>query len=149
MDGLSAAASVAGVLSLAIQLAQSASSLIDFLNTFTDAPNEVIRLRDLLRLIHAASVGVRNAVEYQRNLHGDVVPSAANIFEALTVCQDRVVAIRGRLDRIENVEHGRTLVSRSWARFRLAVKKDYILELERQLSQALSVLNVLLTTNLM
>ncbi len=149
MDGLSAAASVAGVLSLAIQLAQSAHSLIDFLNTFTDAPNEVVRLRDLLRLVHVASVGVRNAVECQRRLYSDVLPGTADIYEALAVCQGKLVAIRGRLDRVEHVERGRTLVSRSWARFRLALEKDYILELERQLNYALGILNVLLTTNLM
>ncbi|KAH8888106.1 hypothetical protein GQ53DRAFT_826667 [Thozetella sp. PMI_491] len=149
MDGLSAAASVAGVLSLAIQLAQSTRSLIDFLNTFTDAPNEVIRLRDLLQLIHAMSVGVQNAVECQRRLYNGVVPGAADIHKALGVCQGRLVVIRDRLNRIENVERGRTLVSRSWARFRFALEKDCILDLERKLNQALSILNVMLTTNLM
>jgi hypothetical protein len=149
MDGLSAATGIAGVISLAIQLGQTAITLVKFFDTISDAPNEVIRLRDLLRLIYATSSGVRNALECQRRLHGGTVAGAEDICDALTVCQRKLALIQDLLDKTENVQCGRTLVSRSWAKFRLAGKKDTISEFERQLGQGLDVLNVLLTANLM
>ncbi|KAH8884385.1 hypothetical protein GQ53DRAFT_880155 [Thozetella sp. PMI_491] len=149
MDGLSAAASVAGVISLAMQLGQAARSLIAFLDTIADAPKEIARLKDLLLQIAAICSGVRSALEYQSRLHSYAVPGADDIYDALLVCQRKLVAIQEVLDQVEDVRAGRTLVTRNWAKFKLAVKKDGLLELERQLSQALAVLNVLLTTNLL
>jgi hypothetical protein len=149
MDGISAGASIIGVISLAMQLSSAAWTVARLLDTITDAPSEVVRLKDLLDLVHVTSIGVRNALQCQRRLHGDTIPGTEHIRNALAVCQRKLALIQSVLNRVENVERGRTLVSRSWARFRLAVKKDEIAVLERQLGQALDVLNVLLTTNLM
>ena len=65
---------------------------------------------------------------------------------ALVVCQQKLVLIQASLGKVENTKR---LVSRSWARLRLVIKKDEITEFERELGQALNILNVSLTANIM
>lgn len=149
MDGLSAAAGVVGVLSLAMQLSEAAFVLVRFLDTVADAPSEVIRLKDLLKLVHVTSIGIKSALDSQQRLNTGSIPSTEPIQEAMEICARKLTLIQKALSRVENIERGCNLVSRSWARFRLAIKKDQIAEVESQLGQALNVLNVLLTTNLM
>lgn len=149
MDGISAVASVAGVVSLAMQISSATHTLVKFLGTISDAPKEVVRLKDMLNLVHIASVGVKKALEYQARLHGDNIEGIQSIHDVLEVCQKKLSLIQSVLDRVENIERGRNLVSRSWARFRLAVKKEDIVDFEKQLGHALGVLNVQLSTNLM
>lgn len=149
MDGLSAGAGVIGVISLAMQLSEAAYAVVRFLNTITDAPREVMRLKELINLLYVTSVGVKSALEFQQQLHGDNIQGSENIHDALTVCQQRLGLVQDILDKTESIERGQTLVSRNWARFRLAARKDDIGKLERQLGQGLDVLNVLLTTNIM
>lgn len=89
MDGLSAAASVIGVVSLAVQLAGGAHTLLKFFNTISDAPAEINRLQDLLTQIHAMMIGIQNAFQCQRQLHGDGAPVASDIHKALFICQKK------------------------------------------------------------
>ncbi|KAJ2990096.1 hypothetical protein NUW58_g3127 [Xylaria curta] len=149
MDGLSVAASIASILSSSIRLAQVSQDLVEFLDKIRDAPNEIIRLKDQIRLIFALSSGVRNNLEYQKRLQDRAVVGQEHIYEALMACQKSLYRIQTLLEKAENVHTGRTLVSRSWAKFKLAVKKEHITELETQLIRDVNILNCLLTTSLL
>lgn len=47
MNGISGCASIVAVISLAIQLGEAACKLAQFFATVEDAPNEIVRLRDM------------------------------------------------------------------------------------------------------
>lgn len=137
------------MISLAMQLGQTTRKLITFMDTVKEAPSEVSRLNDLLKLIFAMAAGVFNALEHQRSRRGDIFPGHDHLRDVLVVCLERVSFIHDLVDKIETPKSGGNFASKGWAKFTLAMKKDEILELERQLGQALSVLNIMLTTSLL
>ncbi|KAJ5465051.1 uncharacterized protein N7458_000737 [Penicillium daleae] len=147
MDGLGAGASVMAVISLAAQLGAGACTLIKFLETVSDAPAEIQRLESLLDQIYAIASCVRNALEYQRSLYGDKHILADDIHTSLLNCQKKVRRIECIVDRFKETENGRSVVSRKWASFKSAWKKEDVLELERQLGQAIQILDISLTTH--
>jgi len=151
MDGLSAGASVIAVISLVVQLGGAAHDLVKFLETMSDAPSEIKRLRDLLGMVFAVSTGVRNVLEGQRRLHGDCVPIEEAIHTALLDCQRTILQIQDLVNKVDTGKagSGRHMVSRSWARLRMTLKKDEVAELETKLGQALQMLNLTLTMILM
>lgn len=146
MEGLGAGASVLAVISLAAQLGAGAHTLIKFLQTVSDAPTEIHRLESLLDQIYAMATCVRIALENQRKLHGDKHILADNIQTSLLNCQKKVQRIERIVDRFKATENGRSVVSRKWASFKLALKKGDVLELERQLDQANHILSIAIST---
>ncbi|KAJ5889904.1 hypothetical protein N7504_010714 [Penicillium tannophilum] len=121
MDGLSAAASVIGVVSLAVQLADGAHTLLKFLKNISDAPAEIYRLQDLLTQIDAMMISIQNAFQYQRQLHGDGAPVASDT-----------------TGHSSSARKKSSLFARySWAHFKLALKKEDIVDLEQQLGHTL------------
>ena len=147
MDGLSAGASVIAVISLAAQLGAGAHTVIKFLNTVSDAPTEVQRLQSLLDQIYAIATCLRNALEYQRKLHGDKRILADDIHISLLNCQKKVQGIEHIVDRFKETEKGRSVASRKWASLKLTLKKEDVLGLERQLGLAIQILDISLTTH--
>ncbi|KAF6793754.1 hypothetical protein CSOJ01_13857 [Colletotrichum sojae] len=146
MDGLSIAASIAGLVALAMELTKTTRKLISFLDTIHDAPTEVVRLNGLLKLVCSTTVHTINAVELQSRGRGGHIPGREHIYEILVVCLQRLSPIQDALNKTEGFRLGNNVVSRSWVKLKLALKRDDMLEMERQLEQALSVLNVSLTT---
>ncbi|KAF6822617.1 hypothetical protein CMUS01_11010 [Colletotrichum musicola] len=128
MDGLSVAASVVGLVSLAMQLSQTTRKLVAFLDTIHDEPTEINQGRG----------------------RGGYVPGREHIYEMLVVCLQRLSPIQDALNKTESFSLGSgSIVSRSWVKVKLAMKREEILEMERQLEQALTVLNVSLTTTIL
>jgi hypothetical protein len=147
MEGLSAGASVLAVISLAAQLGAGAHTLIKFLQTVSDAPTEIQRLESLLDQIYAIATCVRTALECQRKLHGDKRIPADDIHASLLNCQKQIQKIERIVDRFKETENGRSVVSRKWASFELALKNKDVLKLERQLGQAIQLLDIAITTH--
>ncbi|KAK1840579.1 hypothetical protein CCHR01_16803 [Colletotrichum chrysophilum] len=148
MDGLSAAASIVGVISLAMQLSQATRKLITFLDTVKEAPHEINRLKELLQLVYSMAIGVVNALEYQRKRLGDLAPGYNHLHDVLAVCLRRISSIQDITGKSHISQTQGNLSLKSWARLRLSLKGEEILELERQLGLSLQVLNVSLTTSL-
>lgn len=71
MDELSTGASVIAVISLAAQLGAGAHTVTTFFSTVSDATAAIQRLESLLDQIYAITTCVRNALDYQRKLHGE------------------------------------------------------------------------------
>ena len=72
---------------------------------------------------------------------------ADDIHTSLLNCWKKVQRIEGVVDRFKESENGRSVVSRKWASFKLAFKKEDVLELERQLGQAIQILDISLATH--
>lgn len=149
MDCLSVAASIAGVISLAMQLSQTTCKLIAFLDTVKEAPTEIGRLNDLLKLVFGMSASVVNALEYQRKQRGEAAPGNEHLCEVLIICLKRLIPIQHIVDEVEAHQTRSNVIAKSWIKVKAALKKDEIMELERQLGQAMNVLNIMLTTSVL
>lgn len=149
MDGLSVAASIVGVISLAMQLSQATRKLIAFLDTVKEAPHEINCLKELLKLVYSMAIGVVNALEYQRKRLGDLAPGYNHLHDVLAVCLRRISSIQDMTGKSHISQTQGKSSLKIWARLRLSLKGDEILELERQLGLSLQVLNVALTTSLL
>jgi len=149
MDPFSAAATVVGVVGVAMQVAQAASTLITFLDTIIDAPESVVRIKSLLKAIQLGSVRIRKVLKRQHALYGDDGTAEEEICDALSQCQKKVVKMQTVLNKFGDFQTENSKVSRSWARLKVALKKDDMVEIERQLTQDLNALHLLLEMNIM
>jgi len=149
MDPFTAASGVIGVVGVAVQLAQTASAIISFLEMVADAPEEVTRLTGLVKAIHAGSARMRDALKGQREINDEDKSECNEIFGALDECQKRLVKVQRLLNKVGDLQSRQTMVARNWAKLKMASKKDDIIEIERQLGRDLDVMNYLLTSNIM
>jgi hypothetical protein len=147
MDGLSAAASGMAVVSLAIQLVGSVRDIRRFMRQVSDAPKELNRLIDLLEQLELIIEGVGELIEKQRrSAPGGDIDVSPNVLRAMKTCESK-------LERIENVverarKGAKTKAMKSLGAFRIASQKKDIEELEGQLRDAVSILNLTMTMNL-
>ena len=149
MDGLSAGAGVLAVISLTIQVGKAAQDLVHFFNTITDAPSEVTRLKDQVNRVYTISTAATNALERQRALHGDDVPSAEGIRDTLSGCLRKLHLVEEVIRMVDGAKYGRKAVAWYWSQLRTAIKKQDLVEFERQLGLDLLSLNTLMTANVM
>lgn len=145
MDGLSGAASIIGVISLAMQLGQVTRRLIAFIDKLKNVPKDISRLNDMLKLLFAMSASVVDALEQQRKYLGSNAVGHEPICGALSICLQKLSVIIDVVDEVSTHQNASPPL-RAWAKFRHVLKEDDIIELERQLGQTLGVLNVLLTS---
>lgn len=85
MDGLYGAASVIGVVSLAIQLADSVKKLLNFWDSVQNAPDNVKAMAKGLRVLSV----VLDNIETHQKLHGEDQTTT----ELLDSCRDHVTAL--------------------------------------------------------
>jgi hypothetical protein len=135
------------VISLAAQLGAGAHTLIKFLNTVSDAPAEIQRLESLLdqntRSQHVSGMALNTSASSTPM----IMVLADDIQTSLRRCQKKVQGIKHIVDRFKGTENGRRVVSRKWASFKLALKEEDVLGLERQLGLAIQILDISLTTH--
>ncbi|KAI1119845.1 ankyrin [Nemania abortiva] len=148
MEPLSNIASIFAVISLALQLAQSAFDVKRFLDTIENAPAEVARLKGVVTQLHLIAHSTTTLLEHQKRLRKQESQVSNSIYDSLKMCQGKLDLIQDVLQIAKKVNHGQSSVSRNWAQIRLACKKEKIDEFERQLEQAISVLNTNLLLNL-
>jgi len=149
MDALSAGASVFAVVSLVMQLVDGCRWLVNILTAIADAPSELVRLKHLIGLVGTTAAAIKDALEYQCRLHPGAILRVNAVYETLEACLQKVCKMRAVLDSFTRLEYSPSIVSRNWARVKLAMKKDDMAEMEEQLGIALQMLNVSLTTNFM
>ncbi|GAW23124.1 hypothetical protein ANO14919_126740 [Xylariales sp. No.14919] len=148
MDPFSGVASTFAVFSLALQLAQSAFDVKRFLDTVQNAPREIKRLRDLVIQLHLVAQTVTALLRQQSSLRSQDPQVSNNVHDSLKACQEKLDLIRDVFQIAEKVNKKKNTIIRNWAQLRLASKKETIEEFERQLEQAISLLNTNLLINL-
>jgi hypothetical protein len=147
MDGLSAAASGMAVVSLAIQLVGSVRDIRRFMRQLSDAPNELNRLIDLLEQLELIIEGIGELIEKQRRSarDGDIDVSP-NVLRAMKTCESRLARIENVVEKARKGAKNKAM--KSFGAFRIAYQKKDIEELEGQLRDAVSILNLTMTMNL-
>ncbi|KAI1172832.1 ankyrin [Nemania sp. FL0916] len=148
MEPLSTIASGFAVVSLALQLVDSAYSIKAFFDAIQDAPAEVSRLKNRITQLHTTAKSIVSLLKHQRRLPGWDSQISDNICSSLETCLETLGLIRDVLKIAEKVDSGQnSAISRHWVQIRLAHKKEKLEEFERQLDQAMTSLNTNLLSN--
>ena len=132
MDGLTSAASVISVASLAVQLAGSVKKLCEFWGSVKEAPEEVRAITTDLKLL--SSVLSEIALESQ-HVGFDVTMAAV-----LTNCTVKVRTLSVILDSIEPGLASRSSPIRIWTAFKATLKSGKIKEFQEALEKLKSTL---------
>ncbi|PMD26282.1 hypothetical protein NA56DRAFT_341580 [Hyaloscypha hepaticicola] len=149
MDGLSAAASGIAVVSLAIQLVDSVREIRHFLRNVSEAPKELRRLIDLLEQLELILENIGALVE-RRQQHAvePAIDMSASILRAMRTCESKLKLLEDIVAAAKKTSSSNGKVKRTFGSFKLACKKKDIQEFESQLHDAISLLNLAMTTNL-
>jgi hypothetical protein len=150
MDGLSAVASGIAVVSLTIQLVDSVREMRRFFRDVSDAPKELRRLIDLLEQLELILENVGALVQRQQQ---DAVPTeldvSGSILRAINMCQSKLEMLEDVVEAAKKTMAATNKAARTFGSFKLACKKKDIEEFESQLHDAVNLLQLAMTTNLM
>jgi hypothetical protein len=149
MDGLSAAASGIAVVSLAIQLVDAVREIRLFLRKVSNAPKELKRLIDLLEQLELILGNIGVLIKRQQKQSGHIdVDISPDIWRAISTCKNKVDMFKSTLETTKKASMATNRTTRTLGSFRLAYKMRDIEEFEGQLQSAISLLNLVMTTNL-
>jgi hypothetical protein len=149
MDGLSAAASGIAVVSLAIQLVDSVREIRRFLRDVSEAPKELKRLMDLLEQLELILENIGALVERQQQGATQTdVDMSGSIMRAMKTCESKLKMLEDVVETAKKTTTASSKATRTFGSFRLAFKKRDIEDFEKQLHDAISLLNLTMTTNL-
>ncbi|KAF7533335.1 hypothetical protein G7054_g7172 [Neopestalotiopsis clavispora] len=143
MDPLSGAASIFAVVSLAVQLAQSAKSIKQILDAITHASEAATRLRDIVLQVYYIASSVENFLE-ERSCSEQNDNYISNVHSALQFCKRELETTEDVLRIAEKIENGKTPIIRGWASVRLACTSDQLDKFTGRLENAMSFLNATL-----
>ena len=144
MDGVSGAFAV---VSLAIQLVDSVQEARTFLKDVRNAPNELVRLDETLDQLSSVLQYVRTLLEEQI-LALRLPGTPTFILGALENCARKMGPLKSLVDEARVSTGQRRSLQRAWGSTRFAAKKKDLRQLERQLSDAKSDLQLAITGNL-
>ncbi|KAN0099533.1 hypothetical protein V8E51_013308 [Hyaloscypha variabilis] len=149
MDGLSAAASGIAVISLALQLVDSVRQIQRFLRKVSEAPKELRRLIELLEQLELILESIGELINKQQQQGGNQdVAVSETVLRAMKNCENTVKGLASTVDGARKSIEARSKTTKTLACFRLSCKKRDIEEFERQIHEAVSLLNLTITTNL-
>ena len=144
MDGVSGAFAV---VSLAIQLVDSVQEARSFIKDVQNAPNELVRLAETLDQLNSVLNYVRNLLE-QQLLALRLPGTPTFILDALQDCARKIEPLKRVVEEARVSAKQQRRAQRAWASTKLASKKEDLQQLERQLRDAKSDLQLAITGNL-
>ena len=144
MDGVSGAFAV---VSLALQLLDSVQEARTFLKDIQNAPKELIRLGETLAQLDSVLGYVSNLLE-QQLLTLRLPGTPTFIIGALRDCARRMEPLRTIIHEARVPVSQARRMKRAWASTKLASKKEDLQQLERQMRDAISDLQLAITGNL-
>jgi hypothetical protein len=150
MDPLSGVSSVIAVISLALQLAGAARETKGLICRIRDGPRELERLQNQVDQVFSISEGIRTVFEYWAQVSRTDFPIVLiNVLEGLGGCERALASLRLIVEEAKPMATGRRVLTRTWASLGLARRRNDILDVERRLGHAISLLNIAMTTSLM
>lgn len=127
MDGVSGAARIFGVVSLAIQLGDGVKKLLDFWDSLQGAPDNIKAMAKTLRVL---TVVLNNIEDHQKN-HGEDQATA----ELLNNCKYYVSALSNLTQDFEPGFASKSRRTRQWSAFKAVMKKEQIQRLQHLIQE--------------
>ncbi len=146
MDGVSSAASVITVVTLAIQLGQTVQKINSFLRNVEEAPKEVVRLIETLDQLHGTLDHVRELLE-QQFLVLRLPGSPLFITRALENCEKHISELTSISNDTSRSFGHQQKVRRTWASMRFVVKKQDLKDIRCRLRDAKMDLQSAISSN--
>jgi hypothetical protein len=141
MDGLSGASSVIAVGSIAIQLAESIKKLVEFGQAVEDAPARIGALFHDLEVLESAITQIHRTnsrITFNR------------VDEAVLMnCEKKISELQRTLQPAVTNLKSNKLRCRKWSAFKITLKKDEILSLQRSIEEAKSTLQLVQVNSLL
>ncbi|TLD33771.1 hypothetical protein PspLS_00031 [Pyricularia sp. CBS 133598] len=136
MEVMGAAASVAGLLSLAMQLVDTSNQVISFCESVRNAPSELERLMRLFLNVQGIAIDAQNVFgEFQR-MHKDgrrAIFPVPGIAGALEECIEIVNEMKQEVNKVDGT---------TWAKIKFVFKTQTISEYEKRLGDSLQRFHV-------
>ena len=139
MDGLSAAASVIAVASLAFQLAESTKNLFEFWDSVQHAPEEINDIKSELESLRNVLEQIGHEAQHQ--------PSSPSTASALRLCSRKINTIRSLTADIESGFTCSRIRTRKWSALRAAFKREKIEKVQNSLNRLKATLILVLFNN--
>lgn len=138
MDALTLATSVAGLLSLAIQVSQILS---DQIRTVANAPQDAQDLLDELQLLRQVLTSLEAFLKAQA-AKGYVFEGTSVLVNAIRGCGDKITAVKLRLEKLVRKQGVAQLIERGKWFYDHAERHDLVTSLHRYLGMFQISLNV-------
>ncbi len=143
MDGASA---VFAVVSLGVQLAAVVRQANAFLRSVHNAPDELIRLIEVLDQLYAMLEHVRSLID-QQALTPSLPGAIISVASALQNCEKRIKKLESLVNRLKGSVDSQRRVKRVYAAFKSVLKKEEITELRSQLHEDMMTLHLSISLN--
>ena len=139
MEGLSAAASVIAVTSLAFQLAESTQKLFEFWDSVQHAPEEINDIKSELESLRDVLEQIGHDAQHQ--------PASPSTVSALRLCSEKINAIRSLTADIESGFTCSRIHTRKWSALQVAFKRERIEKVQNSLNRLKATLTLILLNN--
>ena len=146
MDGVSGAASVITVITLAIQLGQAVQKINKFLRNVDEAPKEVVRLIEMLDQLHGTLEHVKELLE-QQSLVLRLPGSPLFITRALEKCEKHIDELEILSAKVRSAFGHQRKLRRTWASMNFVVKKHDLEDIRCRLRDAKTDLQFAISSN--
>lgn len=133
-------------ISLALELPRSLKSIVVFLSTIKEAPNELVTLIETLEQMQACLDQVRGLAEQFSDAR--LAGSLVFIFNALKLCEKRVKPLSDLVKKLENGSKSGKAVRRTWTSLNVAFRKSRLKEVEGQVKDAMGNLHFVITAQI-
>jgi hypothetical protein len=148
MELLSGAASGIAVVSLTLQLIQSANTISTFVRRVKDAPKELLRLADLLEQLSTLLEDVRQLLERQSALEQHFQAPSGTICMCIQSCTTRLAPLENIITMYQKLlPHEQLSMTRWKHNLEFGIKGKDIAGLENHLSHEISRLATALVVN--
>lgn len=147
MEGLGAASSIIGIVSLALQLVQTVQDVNDFLKSLKEAPQEVSRLAENLDYLQEILQDVSNIAEMQSLQINIPVPSST-MNTALNRCKKEIGYLETVLSKAKVGYGSKQKLVRKWNSLKFVVKTKDVKEFEDRIRYSIQLLMLSMTANL-
>ena len=139
MDGLSAAASVIAVTSLALQLAESTKKLFEFWDSIQNAPEEVNDIKLELESLRNVLEQIGHEAQHQ--------PPNRLVEPALRLCSRKINTVRSLTTDIESGFTSSKTSTRKWSALRAVWSRKRLEKVQSSLERLKATLILVLVNN--
>ncbi|KAL8722314.1 MAG: hypothetical protein Q9225_001162 [Loekoesia sp. 1 TL-2023] len=145
MDGLSGAASLIAVISLAVQLGDSVHKFSKSLKSVRSAPKDLQGLIKNLDRLQCILAEVAQLAEQQRN-HGSAPPPSTTLLTALEDCRTQYQALEAYASKV-TASLQRSGLQKTWASWKIPARKENLQKLYGELIRSIDQLGTVLVLN--
>ena len=139
MDGLSAAASVMAVGSLAVQLAESCKKMFDFWDSVQSAPEEINDIKSELKFLIIVFAQVGREAEHNQ--------SSSLTLSILKSCSRKIDTIQSHTTKFEAGLISSKIYTRKYSALRAVLKREKIEKVQNSLQRLKTSLMLVLCNN--